>query len=74
MATWCMHSDNLTVKNNVPYHLKKIIVRYGKIGYNTDVLYKAACLVVKPIKVNNYAYLFDNTTVDWPSDGMTVSS
>ena len=25
-------------KNNFPYHFKKIIVRYKKIGYNIDVL------------------------------------
>ena len=44
-------------KNDFPYHLKKIIVRYKKIGYNIDVLRQTACLVVDPIKVNNFAYL-----------------
>ena len=34
-----------------PYHFKKIIVRYKKIGYNIDVLRQTACLVVNPIKV-----------------------
>ena len=38
-------------KNNFPYHLKKIIVRYKKIGYNIDVLRQTACLVVNPIKI-----------------------
>ena len=45
------------------YHFKKIIVRYKKIGYNIDVLQQTACLVVNPIKVNNFAYLFDCPTV-----------
>ena len=46
------------------YILNKIIVRYKKIGYNIDVLRKTACLVVNPIKINN----FDCTTVGRPSD------
>ena len=50
-------------KNDFPYHFKKIIVRYKRVGYNTDVLRQTACLVVNPIKVNNFAYLFDYTTV-----------
>ena len=50
-------------KNEFPYHFKKIIVRYKKIGYNIDVLRQTACLVVKPIKDNSFAYLFDCTTI-----------
>ena len=50
-------------KNDFPYHFKKIIVRYKKIGYNIDVLRQTACLVVNPIKVNSFAYLFNCTTV-----------
>ena len=55
-------------KNDFPYHFKKIIVRYKKIGYNIDVLRQAACLVVNPIKVNSFAYLFNCTTVGRASD------
>ena len=51
-----------------PYHFKKIIVRYKTIGYNIDVLRQTACLVVKPIEVNNFAYLFVCTTVGRASD------
>ena len=55
-------------KNDFPYHFKKIIIRYKKIGYNVDVLQQTACLVVKPIKVNSFAYLFNCTTVGRASD------
>ena len=55
-------------KNDFPYHFKKIIVRYEKIGYNIDVLRQTACLVVNPIKVNSFAYLFNCTTVGRASD------
>ena len=55
-------------KNDFPYHFKKIIVRYKKIGYNIDVLQQTECLVVNPIEVNNFDYLFDCTTVGRASD------
>ena len=55
-------------KNNFPYPLKKITVRYKKIGYNIDVWRQTACLVVNPIKVNSFAYLFNCTTVGRDSD------
>ena len=50
-------------KNDFPYHFNKIIVRYKKIGYKIDVLRQTACLVVNPIKVSSFAYLFNYTTV-----------
>ena len=55
-------------KIDIPYHFKKIIVRYKNIGYNIDVLRQTACLVVNPIKVNSFAYLFKCTTVGRASD------
>ena len=54
--------------NDFPYHFKKIVVRYKKIGYNINVLRQTACLVVNPIKVNSFAYLFNCTTVGRTSD------
>ena len=57
-------------KNDFPYHFKKTIVRYKKVGYNIDVLRQTACLVVNPIKVNSFAYLFNCTTVGRASDWM----
>ena len=55
-------------KNDFPYHFKKIIVRYKQIGYNINVMRQTACLVVNPIKVNSFAYLFNCTTVGRTSD------
>ena len=54
--------------NDFPYHFKKITVRYKTIGYNIDVLRQTACFVVNPIKVNNFAYLLNRTTVGRASD------
>ena len=41
---------------------------YKKIGYNINVMRQMACLVVNPIKVNSFAYLFNCTTVGRTSD------
>ena len=49
-------------KNDFPYHFKKIIVRYKKIGYNINVMRQTACLVVNPIS-NNGRYLTRNTEI-----------
>ena len=63
MATW-----KIIGKNKFPYHFKKIIVRYKKIGDKIDVFRQTACLVVNPIKVNSFAYHFNCTTVGRASD------
>ena len=55
-------------KYDFSYHFKKIIVRYKEIGYSIDVLRQTACLVVNPVMVNSFAYLFDCTTVGQASD------
>ena len=55
-------------KNYFPYHFKKIIFHYKKIGYNINVMRQTTCLVVNPIKVNSFAYLFNCTTVGRTSD------
>ena len=55
-------------KYDFPYHFKKIMFGYNKIGYNIDVLRQTACLVVNTIKVYNFAYLFGCTTVGRASD------
>ena len=43
----------------------KIISHYKKIGYNINELQQTACLVVIPITVGNFAFLFNCTPVGW---------
>ena len=51
----------------------KTISHYKKqIGYNINVLQQTACLVVNPITVGNFAFLFNCTPVGRTSDSMTV--
>ena len=49
-----------------------IISHCKRIGYNISVLRRAACLVVSPITVGNFAFLFNCTPVGRTSDSMMV--
>ena len=50
----------------------QIISHYKKIGYNINVLQQTACLVVNPITVGNFAFLFNCTPMGRTSVSMTV--
>ena len=49
-----------------------IISHSKKIGCNIYVLQQTACLVVNPITVGNFAFLFNCTPVGRTSDSMTL--
>ena len=59
-------------KPNFSDQFKKIIKRYIKVGYNLDVMWQSACLVLNPITVNSYGILFNCTTVGQASASMTA--
>ena len=40
---------------------KKIINRYKRVGYTMDIMQQSACLVVIPITVYSYGFLFNCT-------------
>ena len=50
----------------------KIFSHYKKSGYDINVLQQTACLVVNPIMVGNFAFLFNCTQVGGTSDSMTI--
>ena len=58
--------------NNFPAQFIKIISHYKKIRYNINVLQQTACLVVNPIRVCNFASLFNCTPVGRTIDSMRV--
>ena len=58
--------------NNFSAQFIKSISHYKKIGYNINVLQQTACLVVKPITVGNFAFLFNCTPVGRTADSMTA--
>ena len=45
---------------------------YKKTGYNINVLQQTACLVVNPITVGNFAFLYNCTPVGRTSDSVMV--
>ena len=47
---------------------------YKKIDHNINVLQQTACLVVNPITVGNFAFLFNCIQVGRTSDSMTVKT
>ena len=50
--------------DNFSAQFVKIISHYKKIGYNINVLQQTACLVVNPITVGNFTFLFNGRTSD----------
>ena len=58
--------------NNFSAQFIEIISHYKKIGHNNNVLQQTACLVVNPITVGNFAFLFNCKLVGRTSDSMTV--
>ena len=58
--------------NNFSAQFIKRISHYKKIGYNINVLQQTACLVVNPITVGNFAFLFNCTPVGRTSESMMV--
>ena len=58
--------------NNFSAQFIKIISHYKTIGYNINVLQLTACLVINPIMVSNFAFLFNSKQVGPTLDSMTV--
>ena len=61
-------------KSNFSEQFRKLINRYKRIDISLDIMRQTACLVVKPIIVDDYASLFNCTTTVRASDLMTASS
>ena len=58
--------------NNFSAQFIKITSHYKKICFNINVLQQTACLVVNPIMVGHFAFLFICTPVGRTSESMTV--
>ena len=58
--------------NNFSAQFIKIIPHHKKIGYNINVLQQTACLVVNPITIGNFVFLFNSTAVGRTSDSIMV--
>ena len=59
-------------KPNFSDQFKKIVKRYIRVGYNLDIMRQSACLVLNPITVYSYGFLFNCTTMGQASDSITA--
>ena len=50
-------------KPNFSDQFKKIVKRHIRVGYNLDIMRQSACLVLNPIMVYTFGFLFNCTTV-----------
>ena len=64
--------EKIVDSNNFSAQFIKITSHYKKISYDSNVLQQIACLVVNPITVGNFAFLFNCTPVGQTLDSMTV--
>ena len=48
----------------------QLLIRHKRIGYDLNVMRQSACLVINPIKVDNFAAFFNCTPVDRAADSM----
>ena len=51
---------------------KKIVKRYIRVGYNLDIMRQSGCLVLNPITVYKYGFLFNCWAVGQASVSMTA--
>ena len=56
------------------FQFRKIIIRHKRIGYDLNVMRQSARLVINPIIVDNFAALFNCTTLDRASDSMMAAT
>ena len=57
-------------KPNFSDQFKNIVKRYIRVGYNLDIMRQSTCLVLNPITVYSYCFLFNCMTVGQASDSM----
>ena len=57
------HFKRIVGKPYFSDQLIKVIKLYKKVGYSMNIMRQSACLVVNPIKVDSYGFLFKCTTV-----------
>ena len=49
---------------------RKLMIRHKRIGYDLNVMRQSACLVINPVRIDNFSAFFNCTPVDRASDSM----
>ena len=53
-------------------NLKRLLNVIERVGYDMDIMRKSTCLVVNPITLYSYGFLFNSMAVGQASDSMTA--
>ena len=72
MVIKSINSNEFKGNPNFSDQFKKMVKRYIRVRYNLDIMQQSACLVLNPITVYSYGFLFNCTTVGQASDSMTA--
>ena len=59
-------------KSNFSDKFKNIAKRYIRVRYNLDIMQQSSCLVLNPITIYSYGFLFNSMTVGQASDSMAA--
>ena len=73
-AMLTLQTKKIMGKSNFSEQVRKLINRYKRIGYNLDIMWQTASLVVNPITVDIYAFHFNCTAVVRASDSVMAST
>ena len=69
LDSWCLKCHSFVAFLD---QFKRIVKRYIRVGYNLDIMRQSACIVLNPITVYSYGFLFNCMTVGQTSDSMTA--
>ena len=61
---------NIMGRTDFSHQFRKIIICHKRIGYDLNVMRQSACLVINPIRFDNFAAFFSCTPEDRSSDSM----
>ena len=67
---WVHKFKRILGKQNFGNQYKNIIKSYKRLGYIMDIMRRFACMVVNPIMIDSYGFLFNCMTVGQASDLM----
>ena len=63
---------HVTDQATQPGIIKKVIFKNQCVDYDMDIKHQSACLVINPITVKSYSFLFNCTMVGQGSNSLTI--
>ena len=70
MVTKYINSNKIVGRADFSDQFKKSIICYKRIGYNINIMRLSACVLLNPIMVNNFDFLYNCMLVGRASDSV----